>query len=114
MLPIHNNPQITPNEMLSKLKEWFGFEETMSFNLTEEFTLEEKKNITQEILGKLDYQQELYQDLEIFFDQNHLKENSIYAKINQTQTIFGDHHLKWLLLNPLKESSQIKKKTRFF
>ena len=41
----------------------------------------------------------LYKDLEIFHDRDGNKENSVFSKINNCQTHFGEHYLEQMVSN---------------
>jgi DNA mismatch repair protein MutS len=54
---------------------------------------------------KININDNLFQDLEIFISYNHDLDDTVYKKINNTETKLGDYYLKHILLNPTNNVS---------
>ncbi len=63
--------------------------------------------------NKININENLYQDLEVFVSYNHDINDTVYKKINYTKTQLGNHYLQQLLLNPTKNVEQLKKRQQF-
>jgi DNA mismatch repair protein MutS len=63
--------------------------------------------------NKIDVNENLYQDLEVFVSYNHDINDTVYKKINYTKTQLGNHYLQQILLNPTKNIEQLKKRQQF-
>ena len=55
--------------------------------------------------NKININENLYSDLEIFISYNHDKDDTVYKQINFTQTKLGDYYYQQLLSNPTKNTS---------
>ncbi len=60
--------------------------------------------------NKINVNENLYQDLEMFVSYNHDINDTIYKQINHTKTHLGDHYLQQILLNPSKNIEHLKKR----
>jgi DNA mismatch repair ATPase MutS len=56
---------------------------------------------------KINISDNVYQDLEMFISYNHDLNDTIYNKINYTNTKLGEHYLKHILLNPTNKLSTL-------
>ena len=91
-----NLNKLTPEEvdMLSKniisRNEWFNNLEYATSNF--------EKN-------KIQSNNNLFEDLEIFISYNHDINDTVYKEINHTRTKLGDNYYKQLLSNPTKDTT---------
>lgn len=90
---------------------FFKFQKKNYDKITENINELEKEEILISLFGELhkNTKTNLYKDLEIFEDREGYKNNSIYSKINNTVTIFGDYNLKKQLYSIKSNKNELLK-----
>jgi DNA mismatch repair ATPase MutS len=79
--------------------------------ITENINEQDKQQILTDLFGQLKETSKtnIYKDLEIFEDREGNNDDSIYSKINNTQTIYGDYFLKKQLYTIQTERNKLTK-----
>ena len=102
-----NDNEININQIITENQNKLSFEEIENISKNIIHNSQWHHNIQYSpdnmIGNKININDNLYQDLEIFISYNHDVDDTVYKQINYTRTNLGDHYLKHLISNPTKD-----------